>query len=133
MAQHYDNAAKYVMLEYSQEFAEFMVGHSDITVLERLETEEPTIKTHQNDSTLKVQLPNETAILHTEVQADNSRKPMWSRVAGYNGFLIHLHEMRVYSNVLYLHPKAGRNDKGYYAYKGGRLRVYITLQGDKTD
>lgn len=34
MAQHYDNAAKYIMLEYSQEFAEFMVGHSDITVLE---------------------------------------------------------------------------------------------------
>ena len=26
MAQHYDNAAKYVMLEHSQEFAEFVVG-----------------------------------------------------------------------------------------------------------
>ena len=61
MAQHYDNAAKYVMLEHSQEFAEFVVGHSNITVLERLETEKPTLKAHQNDSTLKVQLPNETA------------------------------------------------------------------------
>ena len=118
MAQHYDNAAKYIMLEYSQEFAEFMVGHSDITVLERLETEEPTLKTHRNDSTLKVQLGNETVILHTEVQTDNSRKPMWSRVVGYNGLLMNLHEIPVYSNVLYLHPKAGRNDKGYYAYKG---------------
>ena len=49
MAQHYDNAAKYIMLEYSQEFAEFTVGHSNITFLERLETEEPTLKTHQND------------------------------------------------------------------------------------
>ena len=118
MAQHYDNAAKYIMLEYSQEFAEFMVRHSNITVLERLETEEPTLKTHQNDSTLKVQLGNETVILHTEVQTDDSRKPMWSRIVGYNGFLMNLHEIPVYSNVLYLHPKAGRNDKGYYAYKG---------------
>ena len=118
MAQYYDSAAKYIMLEYSQEFAEFMVGHPNITVLERLETEEPTLKTHQNDSTLKVQLGNETVILHTEVQTDESRKPMWSRVVGYNGFLMNLHEIPVYSNVLYLHPKAGRDDKGYYAYKG---------------
>ncbi len=118
MAQYYDNAAKYIMLEYSQEFAEFMIGHSDIIVLEKLETEEPTLKTHQNDSTLKVQFGNETAILHTEVQADTSRKPMWSRIAGYNGFLVNLHEIPVYSNVLYLHPKAGRDDTGYYAYKG---------------
>ena len=56
MAQHYDNAAKYIMLEYSQEFAEFVVGRSDVTVLEKLETEEPTLKTHQSDNTLKVQL-----------------------------------------------------------------------------
>ena len=118
MAQYYDNASKYMMLEYSQEFAEFMVGRSDVTVLEKLETEEPTLKTHQSDSTLKVQLGNETVILHTEVQADTSRKPMWSRIAGYNGFLVNLHELPVYSNVLYLHPKAGRDDKGYYAYKG---------------
>ncbi len=118
MPQHYDNAVKYVMLGYSQEFAEFMVGHSDIKVLETLETEQPTIKTHQNDSTLKVQLRNEIAIFHTEVQTDDSRKPMWSRLAGYNGFLIQQHEIPVYCNVLYLHPNAGKNDKGYYAYKG---------------
>ena len=118
MAQYYDNAVKYVMLGYSQEFAEFMVGHPDIKVLENLETEQPTIKSHQNDSTLKVQLDNETVIFHTEVQTDDSRKPMWSRLAGYNGFLIHQHEMPVYCNVLYLHPNAGRNDKGFYAYKG---------------
>ena len=47
MAQYYDNAIKYVMLGYSQEFAEFMAGHSNIKVLERLETEQPTLKTHQ--------------------------------------------------------------------------------------
>lgn len=118
MAQYYDNAVKYVMLEHAQEFAEFMAGHSDIKVLEKLETEQPTLKAHQNDSTLKVQLPNETVIFHTEVQTDDSRKPMWYRLAGYNGFLINLHEMPVYCNVLYLHPNAGRNDNGYYTYKG---------------
>ena len=116
MAQYYDNASKYMMLEYSQEFAEFMVGRSDVTVLEKLETEESTLKTHQSDSTLEVQLGNETVILHTEVQADTSRKPMWSRIPGYNGFLVNLYELPVYSNVLYLH-KVCRDDKGYYAYK----------------
>ena len=59
-----------------------------------------------------------TVIFHTEVQTDDSRKPMWSRLANYNGFLIHQHEIPVYCNVLYLHPNAGRNDKGFYAYKG---------------
>lgn len=43
---------------------------------------------------------------------------MWSRLAGYNGFLIQQHELPVYCNVLYLHPNAGRNDEGFYAYKG---------------
>ncbi len=56
MAQSYDNAAKYMMVEHSQAFAEFIVGHSNITVLEKLQTEEPTLKSHQNDSTLKGQL-----------------------------------------------------------------------------
>ena len=114
MRRNYDNLAKYIMLEHSQEFAELMVGHSNIKILDRLETVEPTVKAHQNDSTLKVQIGAETVIFHTEVQTNNSRKPRWYRVAGYNGFLMNLHEMPVYSNVLYLHPKAGRNDKGYY-------------------
>lgn len=118
MSQHYDNAIRYVMLGYSQEFVEFMAGHSDIKVLETLETEQPTIKTYQSDGTLKVQLRNETAIFHTEVQTDDSRKPMWARLAGYNGFLIQQHEIPVYSNILYLHPNAGKDDEGYYAYKG---------------
>lgn len=118
MAQYYDNAVKYLMLGYSQEFVEFMAGHSDLKVLETLETEQPTIRSHQSDSTLKVQLDNETVIFHTEVQTDDSRKPMWFRLAGYNGFLIHQHELPVYCNVLYLHPNAGKNDKSYYAYKG---------------
>ena len=43
MAQHYDNAVKYVMLEHSQECAEFVVGTSNITAIERLETEEPIL------------------------------------------------------------------------------------------
>ncbi len=59
-----------------------------------------------------------TAIFHTEVQTDDSRKPMWSCLAGYHGYLIQQHEIPVYCNVLYLHPNAGRNDEGFYAYKG---------------
>ena len=118
MAQNYDNPIKHIMLGHAQELAEFIVGHSNVKVLENLGTEQPTLKTHRTDSTLKVQLRDETVILHTEMQTDDSRKPMWARLAGYNGFLINQHEKPVYCNAWYLRPNAGRNDKGYYAYKG---------------
>ena len=36
---------------------------------------------------------------------------------GYNGFLIRQHQLRVYCSVLYLHPHAGLNDPGFYAYR----------------
>ena len=117
MAQQYDSATKFLAHEYPQAFAQFVFGLSDITILERLDTEQPTIKTHRNDSTLKVRLPDKTAILHAEVQAHDSQKPMWSRIAGYQGFLISEHQLPVYSCVLYLHPRAGMNDSGYYAYE----------------
>ena len=104
------------MVEHAQPFTELVFGHSNVTVLENLATEQITMKTHHNDSTLKVRLFDETVILHTEVQTYNSRKPMPFRLAGYNGFLINQHQMPVYCCVIYLHPKAGANDPGYYAY-----------------
>lgn len=47
------------------------------------------------------------------------------RIAGYQGFLISEHQIPVYSCVVYLHPQAGRNDPGYYAYEGHSCRYVI--------
>ena len=47
---------------------------------------------------------------------DSTRKPMWARNAQYQGYLVGKYEMPVYSNVIYFHPTAGRNDTGRYEY-----------------
>ena len=47
---------------------------------------------------------------------DSTRKPMWARNAVYHGYLVGEHQIPVYSNVIYFHPNAGRNDTGVYEY-----------------
>ena len=117
MRQRYDNAAKFVTLGYPKPFAEHILEYPNLIVLEELATEQITLKTHHTDSTLKVQFPDEVAILHNEIQTHDSREPMPFRFAGYNGFLIREHQLNVYCSVLYLHPRAGLNDPGFYAYR----------------
>lgn len=117
MRQRYDHAAKFVTMGYPKPFAEHILEYPNLIVLEELATEQITIKTHHTDSTLKVQFPDEVAILHNEVQTYNSREPMPFRLAGYNGFLIREHRLNVYCSVLYLHPRAGLSDPGFYAYR----------------
>ena len=41
---------------------------------------------------------------------------MWARNAQYQGYLVGEHQIPVYSNVIYFHPNAGRNDPGGYTY-----------------
>ena len=118
MRQRYDNAAKFVTLGYPKPFTEHILEYPALIVLEELATEQITLKTHYTDSTLKVQFPDEVAILHNEIQTHDSREPMPFRFAAYNGFLIREHQMNVYCSVLYLHPRAGLNDPGFYAYSG---------------
>ncbi|MYB95675.1 hypothetical protein F4054_04830 [Candidatus Poribacteria bacterium] len=114
MRQRYDNVTKFVTTEYAEPFVELILKYPNATVLENLATEQITLKARETDSTLKVQFPDEVAILHNEVQAYNSQEPMPLRIAGYNGFLIREHKLNVYSSVLYLHPSASRNDPGFY-------------------
>ena len=118
MRQWYDNAAKFVTAGYPEPFTGHILGYPNLIVLEELATEQVTLKTHHTDSTLKVQFPDEIAILHNEVQTYDSREPMPFRFAGYNGFLIREHQLNVYCSVLYLHPRAGLNDPGFYTYAG---------------
>ena len=116
----YDTIVKHIVDQFASEFASLALGIPDVEVIETLNTEQPTLKMHHNDITLKVQLPNETAILHIEAQTDDSRaKPMPLRVLAYASFLMLQHEMPVYSIVLYFRPPAGRNDAGYFKTEYG--------------
>lgn len=139
MAQ-YDTIVKYIVDQFAHEFAVLGLDTPDLKVLETLNTEQPTLKMHHNDVTLKIRLPEEEAILHIEAQTDDSRdKPMPLRVLAYASFLMLQHEIPVYSIVLYFRPPAGRDDPGYFICKRGtkfgveiRYRVVrlYTLDGE---
>ena len=118
MSQDYDNITKFITSDNPKLFSELILGYKNVTVLENLTTEQITLKSSVTDSTLRVQFPDEVAILHNEFQTYDSQEPMHYRMAGYNGFLIREHQLNVYSSVLYSHPRAGMNDLGYYEYSG---------------
>lgn len=125
MRQNYDNITKFITTDNPKPFTELILGYKNVTVLENLTTEQITLKSSLTDSTLKVQFPDEVAILHNEFQTYDSQEPMYYRIAGYNGFLIREHQLNVYSSVLYLHPQAGRNDSGFYEYTGNGCEYRI--------
>ena len=79
--------------------------------------EQQLVRAFRTDITKRVRLNTHEAVLHIELQLrDSTDKPMWARNAHYHGYLVGEHQMPVYSNVIYFHPDAGKNDPGYYAY-----------------
>ncbi|RKU10467.1 hypothetical protein C6503_19780 [Candidatus Poribacteria bacterium] len=124
MAQ-YDISAKYLLLKHSKALIEYFLGRQNVEILEHLNTDQPTFKSHRGDSTTRIRIDGEEVIVHLEVQSGNSPKPMWARLAAYCGFLISEFQRPVYCIVLYLGPSAGQNDPGYYAYETAEFRYLI--------
>ena len=117
MAQQYDSISKYMISEYSQSIAGWVLGQPDVEVEESLSTTHIAPQYH-SDVNFKVRYSDGTlAILHIEVQTHDSPEPMETRMAAYHGLLIKEHKMPVYGCVIYLHPNAGRRDSGRYAYE----------------
>ena len=117
MAQDYDNMTKDLFTNYATDISQFVLGVSDVEVLENLDTEQQTVIARRTDTTARIRVNDREAILHVELQLrDSTRKPMWARNAQYQGYLVGEHQMPVYSNVIYFHPSAGRNDTGRYEY-----------------
>ena len=118
MAQDYDNMGKNLWTEHAADLSRFVLGRDNVEVLEDLETEQQTVIARRTDITKRVQINGDEVILHVELQLrESTDKPMWARNAQYQGYLVGKYEMPVYSNVIYFHPRAGRNDPGGYTYK----------------
>ena len=84
-----------------------------------LGTEQQIIE-RETDIIKRIRINGQEAILHVELQLrDSTDKPMWARNAQYQGYLVGEHQMPIYSNVIYFHPNAGRNDPGGYTYSWG--------------
>ena len=117
MAQDYDNIGKSLWTDHAEDLSRFVLGEENVEVLEDLDTEQQTVISRQTDITKRVLVNNQVVILHVELQLrDSTRAPMWARNAQYQGYLVGEHQMPVYSNVIYFHPNAGRNDPGGYTY-----------------
>ena len=117
MAQDYDNLGKSLWTDHAADLSRFVLEKEDVEVLEDLDTEQQTVIARQTDITKRVRVSGQEAILHVELQLrDSTDKPMWARNAQYQGYLVGEYEIPVYSNVIYFHPNAGRNDPGGYTY-----------------
>ena len=117
MAQDYDNMGKSLWTDHAEDLSRFVLGEENVEVLEDLDTEQQTVIARQTDITKRIRVNNQQAILHVELQLrDSTRKPMWARNAQYQGYLVGEYQIPVYSNVIYFHPNAGRNDPGGYTY-----------------
>ena len=119
MAQDYDNIGKKIWADHADDLSRFVLGMDNVEVLADLGTEQQIIE-RETDIIKQVRINGQKAILHVELQLrDSTHKPMWARNAQYQGYLVGKYEQPVYSNVIYFHPRAGRNDPGGYTYSQG--------------
>ena len=126
----FDPIVKHLMDRFGVEFARLLFDEPGLEVLQRLDTQQSTIKVHQNDMTFKVRRANGDVILHhIEVQtADSTDVPMPLRVLGYASALVLRYKLPVYSMVLYLSPEAGLRDPGTYGYEDDGLGLRLNYK-----
>ena len=119
MAQDYDNIGKKLWADHAEDLSRFVLDTDDVEVLADLGTKQQIIE-RETDIIKQIRINGHKAILHVELQLrDSTDTPMWARNAQYQGYLVGEHQMPVYSNVIYFHPRAGRNDPGGYTYSRG--------------
>ena len=119
MAQDYDNIGKKLWVDHAEDLSRFVLDADNVEVLADLGTEQQIIE-RETDIIKQIRINGHKAILHVELQLrDSTDTPMWARNAQYQGYLVGEHQMPVYSNVIYFHPRAGRNDPGGYTYSWG--------------
>ena len=114
----FDTASKKQIETNPQDFVNlcFKFGLTNITVLEVVTPEQPTVEMHQADTLIKVLHDDREVLVHFEFQTTDSYDPeMPLRMAGYIIRAIEVYRLPVYSNVIYLRPDAGNNDPGKFA------------------
>ena len=113
----FDTASKKQIETNPQDFVDlcFKFGLTNITVLEVVTPEQPTVEMHQADTLIKALHDDREVLVHFEFQTTDSYDPeMPLRMAGYIIRAIEVYRLPVYSNVIYLRPDAGNNDPGKF-------------------
>ncbi len=127
----FDTAFKKQIETNPQDFINlcFKFGLTNITVLEVVTPEQPTVEMHQADTLIKALRDNQEVLVHFEFQTTDSYDPeMPLRMAGYIIRAIEVYRLPVYSNVVYLRPDAGNNDPGKFEQNLERHNISIEYQ-----
>ncbi len=107
----------------------FKFGLENITVLEVVTPEQPTVEMRQADILIKALYEGTEVLVHFEFQTADSYDPeMPLRMAGYIIRAIEVYRLPVYSNVLYLGPDAGKNDPGKFTQNLENHNISIEYQ-----
>ena len=122
----FDSVSKSLLSTHPQSFLTFLLGHSQVQLLDMLNPEQPTVETQVMDSLLHVQIQGEEALVHCEFQTtDSTAVPMPRRMAGYMGRCIAEYGLPLFSYVIYLRPEAGRRDPGHYIQEHTGFEVVL--------
>ncbi len=127
----FDAASKKQVETNPQDFVDlcFRFGATNITVLEVVTPEQPTVEMHQADILIKALHNGREVLVHFEFQTTDSYDPeMPLRMAGYIIRAIEVYHLPVYSNVIYLRPDAGKNDPGKFEQNLEHHNVSIEYQ-----
>ena len=127
----FDTASKKQIETNPQDFVNlcFKFGLPNITVLEIVTPEQPTVEMHQADTLIKALRDDQEVLVHFEFQTTDSYDPeMPLRMAGYIIRAIEVYRLPVYSNVIYLRPDAGNNDPGKFAQNLERHNISMEYQ-----
>ena len=122
----FDSVSKSLISTYPQDFLAFLLGHSQVQMLDMLNPEQPTVETQVMDSLLRVQINGEEALVHCEFQTTNSTAlSMPLRMARYMGRCIAEYGLRLFSHVIYFRPNAGLHDPGQYIQEDAGYEVVL--------
>ena len=128
---NFDTASKKQAETNPQDFIDlcFKFGLENITFLELVDSEQPTVEMHEADILIKALRSDKEILVHFEFQTTDSYDPEMSlRMAGYIIRAIETYRLPVYSNVIYLRPDAGRNDPGKFEQNLERHNISIEYQ-----
>ena len=101
----------------------------DVTFVELIVPEQPTVEMHEADMVIKVDLNSKEVLVHFEFQTTDSYDPEMSlRMAGYIIRMIETYQLPVYSSVIYLRPDAGQRDRGAYEQNIAGHQILIEYQ-----
>ena len=113
----FDIASKKQVETNPQDFVNlcFKFKLTNITALELITPEQPTVERHQADILIKALRDDQEVLVHFEFQTtDNYDPEMPLRMAGYIIRSSEVYRLPVYSNVIYLRPDAGNSDPGKF-------------------